>query len=124
MSATTDRRAELPSSQESGDTEAAVYIAFERVEQLAGKIKDQVEEERGATASECWTLHYAAYYYRSWAESIITKANELQELAMDLGLNGIEAGIIDDPWTGSGGAVEKTNKALERILAARRADDA
>lgn len=95
MSATVDvRKADMPTPEELGDVEAIVYVAFEKVEQLAGLVKDYVDDQLGATAEECWLLHFTASYYESWGNSLVERAKELQQHAHDLGLNGLDAGII------------------------------
>jgi hypothetical protein len=113
-------QAAMPTLRELGDVEALVYVAFEGVDQLEQRIKKAVDGAQGATAEQCWQLHYVAHYCKSWGESIVREAEQLQTHAHDLGLHAIDRGIVSDPWAGDDDQVEATTKALERVVARRR----
>jgi hypothetical protein len=116
----TDTRAAMPSPQELGELEAFVYVAFEKVEELAWRVSRAEDESQGASPEECWHLHFIMHNIVSWADSLVEKAKEIQAGAITLSLADADSGMLPDVYGTTPGNIQD---AIERLIARRRKED-
>jgi hypothetical protein len=119
MSAT-DTRTAMPSPQELGELEALVYVAYEKVEELAWRVSRAEDESQGASPEACWHLHFIMHNIVSWAESLVEKAKGIQDGAITLSLAGVDSGMLPNVYGTTPG---DTQAAIERLIARRRKED-